>query len=208
DFLVTHIAHFRLAYMMLFVRKQGTKRSFLPSLPTCVQGAELVGKRQREGHPYPSEDQKKQLAQDTGLTILQVNNWQSYSRRYPLNFFPLRHRIVNIITVRRGGNLDRLTAVMLEMVELKETDWPPRRFTEEPLNRHNAFIIAALSFILYAKKRVRRLPIFISRSNSSLKRYFRGCFVCRPTEDGQPRMFQEYLQNGIDETMVLATRKA
>lgn len=26
-------------------------------------------------HPYPSEDQKKQLAQDTGLTILQVNNW-------------------------------------------------------------------------------------------------------------------------------------
>lgn len=28
-----------------------------------------------EQHPYPSEDQKKQLAQDTGLTILQVNNW-------------------------------------------------------------------------------------------------------------------------------------
>ncbi|TKS68790.1 putative homeobox protein [Collichthys lucidus] len=27
-------------------------------------------------HPYPSEEQKKQLAQDTGLTILQVNNWQ------------------------------------------------------------------------------------------------------------------------------------
>ena len=26
-------------------------------------------------HPYPSEEQKKQLAQDTGLTILQVNNW-------------------------------------------------------------------------------------------------------------------------------------
>ncbi|KAG1936427.1 homeobox protein Meis3 [Pimephales promelas] len=27
-------------------------------------------------HPYPSEEQKKQLAQDTGLTILQVNNWR------------------------------------------------------------------------------------------------------------------------------------
>lgn len=26
-------------------------------------------------HPYPSEEQKKQLAQETGLTILQVNNW-------------------------------------------------------------------------------------------------------------------------------------
>ena len=26
-------------------------------------------------HPYPSEEQKKQLSQQTGLTILQVNNW-------------------------------------------------------------------------------------------------------------------------------------
>jgi len=48
DFLVTHIAHFRLAYMMLFVRKQGTKRTFLPSLSLRVQGAEFRGKRQRE----------------------------------------------------------------------------------------------------------------------------------------------------------------
>lgn len=26
-------------------------------------------------HPYPSEEQKKQLAQDSGLNMLQVNNW-------------------------------------------------------------------------------------------------------------------------------------
>ena len=29
----------------------------------------------QQQHPYPSEEQKKHLAQQTGLTILQVNNW-------------------------------------------------------------------------------------------------------------------------------------
>jgi len=26
-------------------------------------------------HPYPSEDQKKELAEQSGLTLSQVNNW-------------------------------------------------------------------------------------------------------------------------------------
>lgn len=50
-----------------------------------------------------------------------------------------------------GSERWEVTVVMLEMVELKEIDRPSRRLTEEPLNRDNAFIIAALSFIPYAK---------------------------------------------------------
>lgn len=54
-------------------------------------------------------------------------------------------------TWRRWIGEMKVTVVTLEMVELKEIDRPPRRLTEEPLNRDNAFIIAALSFIPYAK---------------------------------------------------------
>ncbi|OON19461.1 hypothetical protein X801_04671, partial [Opisthorchis viverrini] len=51
--------------------KRQKKRGIFPKVATNIMRAWLF---QHLTHPYPSEEQKKQLAQDTGLTILQVNN--------------------------------------------------------------------------------------------------------------------------------------
>lgn len=32
-------------------------------------------------HPYPTQEEKNQIAADTGLTITQINNWMSNARR-------------------------------------------------------------------------------------------------------------------------------
>uniref|UniRef100_A0A336MBV6 CSON009226 protein n=1 Tax=Culicoides sonorensis TaxID=179676 RepID=A0A336MBV6_CULSO len=50
-------------------KKNQKKRGIFPKVATNILRAWLF---QHLTHPYPSEDQKKQLAQDTGLTILQV----------------------------------------------------------------------------------------------------------------------------------------
>uniref|UniRef100_A0A8B9JFK1 Myeloid ecotropic viral integration site 3 n=1 Tax=Astyanax mexicanus TaxID=7994 RepID=A0A8B9JFK1_ASTMX len=53
-------------------RRSNKKRGIFPKVATNIMRAWLF---QHLSHPYPSEEQKKQLAQDTGLTILQVNNY-------------------------------------------------------------------------------------------------------------------------------------
>ncbi|CAF4121127.1 unnamed protein product, partial [Rotaria magnacalcarata] len=55
-------------------KKRQKKRGIFPKVATNIMRAWLF---QHLTHPYPSEEQKKQLAQDTGLTILQVNNCSS-----------------------------------------------------------------------------------------------------------------------------------
>uniref|UniRef100_A0A671X6X9 Meis homeobox 1 n=1 Tax=Sparus aurata TaxID=8175 RepID=A0A671X6X9_SPAAU len=59
-------------------KKRNKKRGIFPKVATNIMRAWLF---QHLTHPYPSEEQKKQLAQDTGLTILQVNNWFINARR-------------------------------------------------------------------------------------------------------------------------------
>ncbi|TKC42153.1 hypothetical protein EI555_003594 [Monodon monoceros] len=59
-------------------KKRHKKRGIFPKVATNIMRAWLF---QHLTHPYPSEEQKKQLAQDTGLTILQVNNWFINARR-------------------------------------------------------------------------------------------------------------------------------
>eukprot|EP00794_Sanderia_malayensis_P020299 gene20299-22288_t len=59
-------------------RPKQKKRGIFPKMATNIMKAWLF---QHLAHPYPSEDQKRILANDTGLTILQVNNWFINARR-------------------------------------------------------------------------------------------------------------------------------
>jgi len=54
------------------------KRGIFPKQATNTMRTWLF---QNLTHPYPSEEQKKSLASQTGLTILQVNNWFINARR-------------------------------------------------------------------------------------------------------------------------------
>lgn len=59
-------------------KKPQKKRGIFPKQATNIMRAWLF---QNLTHPYPSEEQKKTLAGQTGLTILQVNNWFINARR-------------------------------------------------------------------------------------------------------------------------------
>uniref|UniRef100_A0A4W5N6S9 PBX/knotted 1 homeobox 1 n=1 Tax=Hucho hucho TaxID=62062 RepID=A0A4W5N6S9_9TELE len=57
---------------------KSNKRGVLPKSATNIMRTWLF---QHIGHPYPTEDEKKQLAIQTNLTLLQVNNWFINARR-------------------------------------------------------------------------------------------------------------------------------
>ncbi|XP_030761174.1 homeobox protein PKNOX2-like [Sitophilus oryzae] len=55
-----------------------TKRGILPKHATSVMRSWLF---QHLVHPYPTEDEKRHIASQTNLTLLQVNNWFINARR-------------------------------------------------------------------------------------------------------------------------------
>ncbi|XP_023318445.1 homeobox protein homothorax isoform X10 [Trichogramma pretiosum] len=103
-------------------KKNQKKRGIFPKIATNILRAWLF---QHLTHPYPSEDQKKALAQDTGLTILQVNNWFINARRRIVQ--PMidqsNRAVFPGLTGSPAGNLD--TSYMM--------DGPPGSLMQRPL---------------------------------------------------------------------------
>ncbi|XP_061685406.1 homeobox protein Meis1a isoform X3 [Syngnathoides biaculeatus] len=66
-------------------RPRHKKRGVFPKAATNILRAWLF---QHLVHPYPCEDEKKQLSHDTGLTILQVNNWSVHSNNNTSSSMP------------------------------------------------------------------------------------------------------------------------
>ncbi|XP_034946590.1 homeobox protein PKNOX2-like isoform X1 [Chelonus insularis] len=60
------------------IRKGRQKRGVLPKQATSIMRAWLF---QHIVHPYPTDDEKRQIATQTNLTLLQVNNWFINARR-------------------------------------------------------------------------------------------------------------------------------
>lgn len=58
--------------------KRKTKRGILPKTATKIMKSWLF---QHIVHPYPTEDEKRQISAQTNLTLLQVNNWFINARR-------------------------------------------------------------------------------------------------------------------------------
>ncbi|XP_069115100.1 homeobox protein PKNOX1-like [Argopecten irradians] len=58
--------------------KKKNKRGVLPKSATQIMKSWLF---QHIVHPYPTEDEKRQIAAQTNLTLLQVNNWFINARR-------------------------------------------------------------------------------------------------------------------------------
>ncbi|XP_012940812.1 homeobox protein PKNOX1 [Aplysia californica] len=91
------------------------KRGVLPKQATQIMKSWLF---QHIVHPYPTEDEKRQIASQTNLTLLQVNNW----------FINARRRILQ--PMLEASNPDKAKTKKMN----KPTNKPQQRFWPIPLD--------------------------------------------------------------------------
>ncbi|GAB5576227.1 homeobox protein PKNOX1 isoform X1 [Prionailurus iriomotensis] len=93
------------------------KRGVLPKHATNVMRSWLF---QHIGHPYPTEDEKKQIAAQTNLTLLQVNNW-----------VPLRRELSPCRCPPGGGRAGAAVARSERAVRARHRPWASRRLRSQ-----------------------------------------------------------------------------
>lgn len=101
-------------------RKGRQKRGVLPKHATGIMRTWLF---QHLVHPYPTEDEKRQIASQTNLTLLQVNNWFINARRRILQ--PMLDGAGAETTSRAGKRhkVSKHAAQQQAAQQQQQTDW-------------------------------------------------------------------------------------
>lgn len=116
--------------------KKKQKRGVLPKQATSIMRSWLF---QHIVHPYPTEDEKRQIAAQTNLTLLQVNNW----------FINARRRILQpMLDASNPENSQQQKAkkAKVQTVRPVERFWPDAIATLQPrASGHNGMAATAAS---------------------------------------------------------------
>ncbi|XP_026477412.1 homeobox protein PKNOX2-like [Ctenocephalides felis] len=97
------------------------KRGVLPKQATSVMRAWLF---QHLVHPYPTEDEKRNIAAQTNLTLLQVNNW----------FINARRRILQPMLEATDGQSPRADSAQTSSVSQRKKAGSAKRFWPDNLS--------------------------------------------------------------------------
>jgi len=103
------------------------KRGVLPKQATSIMRSWLF---QHLVHPYPTEDEKRQIAAQTDLTLLQVNNWFINARRRILQ--PMLDASVPDPSAGNGAS-NKVNA--LKKTKNNGTKTPPHRYWPDNITR-------------------------------------------------------------------------
>ncbi|XP_053203746.1 homeobox protein Meis3-like [Panonychus citri] len=100
-------------------QKRNQKRGILPKQATSVMRSWLF---QHIVHPYPTEDEKRSIAAQTNLTLLQVNNWFINARRRILQPMLDSANINNNSTSETNPEINNSSNTGNQSINMKETN--------------------------------------------------------------------------------------